>query len=225
MGKDDKFHYCVLFTQTGKQEQLKTALQRSFPEDRGTVFLPGMECWRRDKNRIEVKPLFPGYVFVRSDMGMGELHEFVRAHRTDVRTFIRELALSERIASGEDALREGGDDEDEYELKDLTEEETEFLDLMLDGEGILKMSVGYCEKGKYVIMEGPLKGFEGRIVDVDRHNRKAFLDFGFRGCVAKAGLELRPKRSFFPDDKDAPAMLEDGTEVDLLELGKRMMGR
>lgn len=43
--------------------------------------------------------------------------------------------------------------------------------------------------------------------------------------MVKAGLELRPKRSFFPDDQEAPAVLEDGTEVDLLALGKRMMGR
>ena len=172
-----------------------------------------------------MKPLFPGYVFIRTDMGICELHEFVRAHRTDVMTFVRELALRERMVSGEQTLREGGVDEDKYELKDLTEEETEFLDLMLDDEGILRMSVGYIEKSSYFIMEGPLKAFKGQIVKVDRHNRRAFLDFGFRGSVIKAGLELRPKRSFFPDDKDAPAMLDDGTEVDLLELRKRMMGR
>ena len=106
--------------------------------------------------------------------------------------------------------------------KYLTEEETRFLDLMLNEKGIVEMSEGYREKGKYIVEKGPLKAFEKQIVDVDMHNRMAYLDFQFKGRVTKAGMEIRPKRYWFPDDKDAPVLLDDGTEVNLQELRKRM---
>lgn len=221
MGTDNKYHYCVLYTQTAKQERLKIALEKAFPKDRGMVFLPSMEWWRRGRNEIELKCLFPGYVFIRSDMSMCEMHEFVRVHRSDVCTFIRELGMYEKRASGENILDDGGE---EYELKDLTEEETKFLDYMLDESGIIRMSSGYRENGRYVVMEGPLKAYEERIADVDKHNRMAYLDFKAIGRVAKAGMQLVPKRHWFPDDKAAPMMLGDGTEVDLRKLSKRMMG-
>ena len=64
-----------------------------------------------------------------------------------------------------------GEEEHEYELTDLTEEETEFLNLMLDEEHIVRMSAGYSDKGRYIVMDGPLKTLTDRITRVDRHNR------------------------------------------------------
>lgn len=221
METNNKFHYCVLFTQTAKQEQLKIALEKAFPKDRGIVFLPSMEWWRRGRNDIELKRLFPGYVFIRSNMGTCEMHAFIRSHRFDVCTFIKELGTYETRACGENILDDG---EDEYELKSLTEEESEFLNCMLDESGIIRMSFGYSENNRYVVMEGPLKPYEERIVKVDKHNRMAYLDFKTIGRVAKAGMQLMPKRHWFPDDIEAPMVLGDGTEVDLWKLSKRMMG-
>lgn len=221
MKTDDKFHYCVLFTQVAKQEKLKLVLEKAFPKDRGKVFLPGMEWWRRGKNVKEVKSLFPGYVFIRSDMEMGEMHEFLKAHRRDVSTFVKELGLDERKASSGQLY---GIEEDGCRLRDLTDEETEFLDLMLNEEGIVEMSEGYYDKGKYIVKKGPLKAFQERIVDVDRHNRMAYLDFKFKGRVTKVGMELLPKRHWSSENQGESSMLEDGTEVDLKELRNRMMG-
>lgn len=221
METDNKFHYCVLFTQAAKQEKLKIALGNAFPKDRGMVFIPSMEWWRRGKNEMQLKRLFPGYVFIRSDMGVCEMHEFIRAHRSDVCTFIKELGMYEKRVFGENILDDNGDD---YELKDLTEEETRFLNCMLDESGIIRMSSGYRENDRYVVMEGPLKTYEERIADVDKHNRMAYLNFKAIGHVAKVGMQLMPKRHWFPDDKTVPMLLGDGTEVDLRKLSKRMMG-
>lgn len=173
---------------------------------------------------MERRHLFPGYVFIRSDMCAREVHDFVLAHRRDVWTFIRELGIYERKAAGQAAAGSGGPyGEEAYEVRDLTGEEEAYLDRMLDGEGVIRMSAGYCEGGKYVVMEGPLKAYEGRIADVDRHNRMAYLDFRAMGRVAKAGMELKPKRHWFPGETGT-AVLLDGTEVDVRELKKRMMG-
>ncbi len=212
--------YYVLFTQTVKQDKLKEALEKAFPADRGTVLLPRMQWWRRGRNKIELKTLYPGYVFIKTDMNVTELHGFIRAHRMDIQTFIRELGLYEKRARGEDA-----DNEVEFKINDLTEIETHFLNQMLDENGIMMMSEGYGKKGNYTVMNGPLKAFEDRIVDVDNHNRMAYLDFTFRGHIAKAGMHLLPRKHWFPRDDDETETLEDGTEVDLGELKRMMEGQ
>ena len=107
---------------------------------------------------------------------------------------------------------------------DLTEEESGFLDTVLDSEGIQQMSAGYRESnGRIVVMEGPLVEYASRIVKADRHERLAYLNLKFREIDIVAGLEVRPKRYYFPDGDDVPVVLGDGTEVDLVELKKRMM--
>ena len=211
-------------SQWEKQEKLKAALERFFPKDRGRVFLPDMEWWRRGKNELERKRLFPGYVFIRSDMSVWEMHNFVSEHRSDVWTFVRELGIYEKQVSGEKEPERDAGDSAAYEIRDLTKEETGYLDSMLDEEGVIRMSAGYLENGRYVVMEGPLKAYEERIADVDRHNRIAYLDFQAMGRVAKAGMELLPKRHWYSEDQNAAVVLGDGTEVDVVKLKKRMMG-
>lgn len=239
------FHYYVLYTPTVKQAKLEAAMKEALPDGRGIVFCPCMECWRRNPGRCEVKPVFPGYIFIRTDLGILEIHEFVKKHRRNFHTFIRELGLGGMDISGDGQFGGSGNGQEKelkYRLTDLTEEEAEFMDFLLgeaggkeavDGmgqegteprEGLLKMSYGYREGGKYIVMEGPLKAYENRIADVDRHNRKAYLDFKVNGCVVKAGFEVKPKRHWFPEDGDTPEVLGDGTEVDLRELENRMMG-
>lgn len=81
--------------------------------------------------------------------------------------------MYEKRSSGENILENSGD---EYELRDFTEEEIEFLNCVLDVGGIIRMSSGHRENGRYAVMEGPLKSYEERSADVDKHNRMARLD-------------------------------------------------
>ena len=207
-------HYCVLYTQTLKQWEVTTVLKKKLPEGRGTVFYPCIELWRHDRKATEIRALFPGYLFVRSDMEPEELHHFIGEHRRDVSSFIKELRISEKKISGGDAA-ERADEVNEYQYirMDLKEDEKAFLDFLLacgnedtdqeaggdakgkDGtcredtqragicknnhgeesaaalriptEGVLRMSYGYREGGKYVVMKGPLKEYQNRIARVN----------------------------------------------------------
>ena len=96
--------------------------------------------------------------------------------------------------------------------------------LRIPSEGVLWMSYGYREGGKYVVMKGPLKEYQNRIARVNAHDRKAYLDIKINGRAVRAGFELKPKRYWFPDDSDAPMVLHDGTEVNLENLRNMMMG-
>lgn len=274
MKQNDKHHsshYCVLYTQTLKQWEVTTVLKKKLPEGRGTVFYPCIELWRHDRKATEIRALFPGYLFVRSDMEPEELHHFIGEHRRDVSSFIKELRISEKKISGGDAA-ERADEVNEYQYirMDLKEDEKAFLDFLLacgnedtdqeaggdaevkDGtcgedtrrtgicknsngeesaaalripsEGVLRMSYGYREGGKYVVMKGPLKEYQNRIARVNAHDRKAYLDIKINGRAVRAGFEVKPKRYWFPDDSDAPMVLHDGTEVNLENLRNMMMG-
>lgn len=256
-----KYSYCVLYTQVLKQWEVCEVIRKSLPEGRGTVFYPCVELWWNDTVDTVIRPLFPGYVFIRSDMGRAELHDLIVRRRKDILSFVKELKLSEQKNAGGVPV-----DMDDALLIDLKEDEAEFLDFMLnfkyreDGEeavteknpvaegkaeteqfagtegrgrkgkarkvpekGVIRMSYGYCENGKYVVMEGPLKGYEERIVSVDRRKRKAYLDIEINGHLAKAGLGLMGKGYWFPKDKYVPTVLEDGTEIDPVEIAKKMM--
>ena len=60
------------------------------------------------------------------------------------------------------------------------------------------MSAGYEENNRYVVMAGPLKAYEDKIDDVDKHNRNAFLSFEINGKQAQAGFECKPREFWFP---------------------------
>ena len=289
--KDNQSHYCVLYTQTLKQWEVTTVLKKKLPEGRGTVFYPCIELWRHDRKATEIRALFPGYLFIRSDMEPEELHHFIREHRKDVASFIKELRITEKkISSGAAAGTADEIGAYKYVRMDLKEDETEFLDFLLtcgkddmdcevgkdaecrnslcrnaeskdstgrDGicrdveskngprgdeggksggeetaavmskipeEGVLRMSYGYREGGRYVVMKGPLKAYENRITNVNVHDRKAYLDIRINGHAVRAGFEVKPKRYWFPDDNGAPMVLHDGTEVNLERLRNMMMG-
>ncbi len=268
-----KCHYCVLYAKVLKQWEVTQAIQRAFPEGRGTVFYPCAELWMNGYEQTVFRPLFPGYVFIRSEMEPSELHDIIRRCRSEVLSFIKELHVSERKAIGELMAEES---DEEYDLFDLSDDEAEFMDFMLNfryedreektrqgdearskdpqsqgedraaqkkephkkGEeraaqkrrprkipeaGVLQMSYGYREGKRYVVMEGPLKGYEDHIADVNTRDRKAYLDIKINGRTARAGLELRGKKYWFPDDKQASDILQDGTEINLTEIAKLMM--
>ncbi len=232
-----KYRYSVLYTQVLKRWEVTRAIQKALPEGRGTVFYPCAEMWMNGGGGTVYQPLFPGYVFVRSDMDPVALHEVIRKCRGDLLSFIKELHVDERNAAGEQVLKES---DEEFTLFDLSEDEAEFLDFILNfryGEngpdemrrhkipdaGVIRMSYGYREGKKYVVMEGPLKGFEEHISDVNVRDRKAYLDIKINGRIVRAGLELKGKKHWFPNDKKAPAILSDGAEFDPAQVARMMM--
>ena len=219
-GKERSLQYLVLSTSPMKQRQLAGVLSDRFPKERGRIFIPEREYWIRKTQSIGTKPLFPGYLFAVTDMSQTELYLFVRQHSRDIQTFTHELAVKEMKDSGIQL------DVEAETWIELTEAEAEFLDRMLDEDGIERMSVGYRENNRYIIMEGPLKGWENHITKTVRHDREAWLDVSFREQKIVVGLIQKNKKDFFPDGKDdeGTLILEDGTEIDLSELSRQMSG-
>ncbi|MBO6207550.1 MAG: hypothetical protein J6O73_11485 [Lachnospiraceae bacterium] len=216
--KQPNLRYLVLATGTLKQELLASVLSRRFPKERGRIFLPEREYWIRKTQSVGRKPLFPGYLFAHTDMSQKELYLFVRQNSRDIMTYVSELSVR--------TIKSSGLTIDDRSWSELTADETSFLDRILDAEGVERMSAGYKQGEHYNIVEGPLKGLEEHIVRSNRHDREAYLDVTFREKPVVVGLDLRPKKAFFPDGEEInnTMLLDDGTEVDLKELATRMMG-
>lgn len=245
---EGKARYYVLFVQTLKQWEVCEVIRRKLPEDKGVVFYPCVERWMRSLGQTVIQPLFPGYLFIRSTLPRSEIHEYVKSSRRDVLSFIKELRISK-----DSMMAEGGFDEDitdltigETELLDFmldfhnweifgesglieieakkTEKGKKIYPRRIPKAGVLRMSRGYKDsKGRYVVMEGPLAGHEEKIIDVDARDRVAWLNLKIGGKLAKIGLELMSKSHWYPKDRSAPVVLEDGFMINPNDVAAEIM--
>ena len=238
MDKQKKHRYCILYIPEGEQQKLVNILKKYIPTGRGEAFYPCMEYYRRDVKKVMVKPIFPGYVFLYTDLNIKEVHSLIRERRAEIGSGMRELALANEWLTDKDFLFLKSDDDEIYELSDVNDGEAEFLDYLRKGNGLLAMSSGYevveripgKRKNKkeeirktYIVMEGPLKVYENKIVKIDKHERRAYLEFEINGSRAQAGFNCLPKAHWFPDKNTRIVRFEDGTEADLTELEKSIM--
>lgn len=160
-------NWYILFVQTEKQSQLCFLLE----QERVRAFLPMMEYYRRDRKGLAEKPMFPGYIFVQSELTQKEFDSLLDSMEERRWGFIRQLK------------EEGG--------TALTEEERAFFQWLLDDGGTARMSYGYLNPaGKAVITYGPLIGCERHIRKTDKHNRLVLMDFAFRKEPVKLGLTI-----------------------------------
>ena len=137
------------------------------------AFVPKWEYYRRDKESWETKPMFPGYILIKSDLTQEEF-DFEISKIPELKDgVIRQLKYKDTSA--------------------LREEEIDMLEKLLDEDFILQLSFGYIENGKAIIYKGPLKYYENNIVKVDKHNRIAYLDISCMERYIKAGLFITGK--------------------------------
>ena len=160
-------NWYILFVQTERQSQLCSLLEQEGVH----AFLPMVEYYRRDRKGLAEKPMFPGYIFVQSELDQKEFDHLLDSMEDRRWGFIRQLK------------EEGG--------TALTEEERAFILWLLDDGETARMSYGYLNPaGKAVITYGPLIGCERHIRKTDRHNCLVLMDFAFREEPVKLGLTI-----------------------------------
>lgn len=167
--KSTDTNWYVLFALVDKQSQLCNILQ-SHELD---AFIPMLEYYRRDQKGLAVKPWFPGYVFVKSELGQTEFDLFLQRLGNQKTGMIRQLR-----EEGTSALRP---------------EEIQFISDMMDEAHIVRMSYGTQRNKETTVTRGPLKKYQSRIVKVDGHDRYAILDLKFMERQIKAGLTIDRK--------------------------------
>ena len=117
----------VLYCQSYKIENL---CQRFNQKEGIEAFIPQIEKHLHSTNELVLKPLFPGYIFIKTKMNQIEFDTFLLLMKEEKNGVIRELKKDDVSA--------------------LTKDEIHLLKLLLNEQYILKMSKGYRQTNKTI---------------------------------------------------------------------------
>lgn len=161
----------VLYVQTDKEQLLCQRLNR---QKEFSAIFPQWEYYRRDKDEVWTKGLFPGYVFVKTMCSQSDFESKLYSMEIKDKVY-RNLKYENMAKEPVSALRP---------------EEIQLLNFLLDKDGILRMSKGRLVGNRIIIDSGPLLPFADYITKYDKRNRLVTLSLYFIDQVVKAGVTL-----------------------------------
>lgn len=176
--KSDENIY-VFFTKTGKENDAANDIRRSVSEYDIAPLDYSVEIYFKRKGEIhkEIRPVFPGYLFVASSLYDEEFILKTRKCVKESQYIIRLLQYGNSSIAA------------------VNKEEREMLKSVLQENTCIRASKGYIKENRLVITGGPFKGKENFIKSIDRHKRQAVLEISIMGEVRKVivGLEIKEK--------------------------------
>ena len=163
----------ILFVRTGNEYQVEQLLKKRLDGDMFKPFVPIHESLFKSVGTIkkEIKPLFPSYVFVESELSS---QEFLKNTSNLIYTSSNIISLL-RYSDAEIAMRES---------------ERQMLLSLCNDEYCIESSSGIIEKDRIIITDGPLKGRESIVKKVDRHKRQAYIEIDFLGETRLIGVAI-----------------------------------
>ncbi|AEY67379.1 antiterminator LoaP [Clostridium sp. BNL1100] len=166
-------YWYVLSIRTGMEEKVKKLLSKILDNDLFIPFIPLLKTVFKKQGVIkyEVKPLFPGYIFIESKLSQ---HEFTK-EISDIISYIDNINHLLRYSDTEIALRET---------------EKQLLLSLCDDKHCIESSIAIKEGSKIYIEEGPLKGKECIIKKVNRHKHLATIELNFMGEIRLVSVSL-----------------------------------
>lgn len=169
----------VIFSKTGSEEKVQRRLNSQLNGELFSPFVPRLETiFKKDgKVKKEVGPMFPGYVFIETELPYEEFSN----------DFKRLAYISDDMYK---VLKYG--DSFEYAMR---ENEKEELLRLCNHDYCIESSTGIIAGDRVYIHEGGLKGMESIIKKIDRHKRQAIIELEFMGAIrdVKVGLEILQK--------------------------------
>jgi transcriptional antiterminator NusG len=170
--------YYVVQVETGNEHKFVRIASQRVSEDIRRVVWPRrrLNIRRGGRTREELAAIFPGYVFIETEELSAQDYWAIRR----VPGFFRFLKSN-------------------HNVQPLTEQDQRLLVHFLSfGEVVDKSKVVFGENQRIEVLEGPLKGLEGRIVKVDKRKGRAkvkldmydesfLVDFGFESMQRLPG--------------------------------------
>lgn len=180
----EPYWWYVLFVRANTEHKVvsnfkKAFIQKGVPYEL-EVFCPESEHFYRNKqsrkqgNHYIKRPLFPGYVFIETNMPSNEFRS----------GFLDVIYNSTEIIK---LLRYG--DSDEIAIR---EEERRRFEFLFRGKRCIEHSIGVIIGDKIIIQGGGLVGMEGYIKKINRHNRTADIEVNMfnQKQIIKVALEI-----------------------------------
>ena len=167
-------NWYVLFIRTGCERKAEKYLNKRLDNNIFSPFILMEQMLFKTSGQIkkELKPIFPGYVFIETEATRQEI--------------IKEM--QDIFHTSHDIFRfvKYGDTGDIA----MKEDERNTLQKLCNDDHCIEASSGIIAGNRVYVKEGPLKGFESIIRKIDRHKRRAFIELDFMGDVRKVAVAL-----------------------------------
>lgn len=152
-------NWYALFVETGRETLIQKWIEYFFDNSVCYSVVPKRKLTERKqgKNLHVVKTMFPGYVFINTDMC------------AEVYYKLSEIPKIIRI------LNNGS-----Y-WSDISNDEMEPIMKLIGGNGIIDYSKIFIENSRVFVKDGPLYGLEGIIKKVDKHRNRAKIELILMG--------------------------------------------
>ncbi|KEQ21812.1 antiterminator LoaP [Paenibacillus tyrfis] len=173
-------NWYALFVQTGKEEIVKTEINKRFNSKSIMCIIPKRKVPEKKGGVYydKVKLLFPGYVFVETLMNF-EIYYKIKEIQNIIR-LLDYLNPKDKFASlSSNSEQIAINDETDY-FKRIDDKEMNKLLNIVNEEGIIEYSqISFLNNNMYVVNSGPLKGLEDNIKKVDKHKNRVRIVFEF----------------------------------------------
>jgi transcription termination/antitermination protein NusG len=159
--------YCV-FCRTGAEQVAIRSIRQNFPDLIAFAPLKALPEKRQGEWTTREKVLLPGYIFL---FAPGELPFDLKRKSNHVYKVLQ-YERGIRALSGPDA---------------------EYAEWLLRHAGVIQPSRVVLQPGQTIqVIDGPLLDFQGKIVQLDHHKRRAWVEFDFDGQkkVISIGVEV-----------------------------------
>ena len=180
---EKRLHWYVLFVKTGYEYKIVNEITKSWKIDGLNPFIPMYDyIFRRDgKDNKETRVLFPGYVFIETNIQGIDFYNTVKQY------IVKSNAILSLLKYGY-----GYEDDHIYEMK---ENEQQVLRSLYSDSYCVEMSKGFVVGEVITITDGPLMGYESKIKKINRHRKEALVQIDFMGTPRdiSVGLEIMRK--------------------------------
>ncbi|MDQ2085667.1 antiterminator LoaP [Herbivorax sp. ANBcel31] len=170
---ENKEAWYALFVNANSEEKVKKILEKEIGDDY-SIIIPKRKLRERKggKWHFVKRKLFPGYVLLRGTLSLEDYY-----YLKTVPGILKPLKSEDKVLT-------------------IDENELEALRILIDKkENIIGISTVYKENDVIKIIDGPLTGFEGKIVSVNgrKGRAKVRLDFLNEERIVELGVELVDK--------------------------------
>ena len=171
-------NWVVLFAPTGSEEKLVSKLKQKLNANVYLPFVPYKETPRSRKGVFtkERKVLFPGYIFVQTEIDAGSI----------AGNLYHDIRISGAQRDIYKILHYGDNKKDVALREHERQEWMQFFGEDFTVEG----SVGFIEGDAVRITSGSLMGMESRIKKINRHKREAVIELDIMGAKREVCLML-----------------------------------
>jgi transcriptional antiterminator NusG len=171
-------YWYILFVRTAREHKVEQLLKEQLDTSEFMPFVPLQENLFKKAGIVkkEQKPLFPGYVFIQSEVEGQDFLKKINPLVYNSSDIVCVLKYSETEIS-------------------MRESERQMLLRLCNEDHCIESSCGILEGDRINIISGPLKGLESIIKKVNRHKRQAWVEIEFMGEIRLVciGLDIVKK--------------------------------